>query len=47
MEAIKDILGMAVVGVMMTIAIPFVFLLACLWQLGEIWRGDNKWRLKV
>ena len=36
MDAIKDILGMAVVGVLMTVAIPFVFMLACIWQLWEI-----------
>jgi len=36
MDAIKDILGMAVVGVLMTVAVPFVFVAACLWQLWEI-----------
>jgi len=35
MDVIKDIIGMAVVGVLMTIAIPVVFLLACAWQLWE------------
>ena len=36
MDAIKDILGMAVVGVLMTVAVPFVFMAACIWQLWEI-----------
>jgi hypothetical protein len=33
---IKDIIGMAVVGVFVTIAVPFVFIAACIWQLWEI-----------
>ena len=32
----RDILAMAVVGVVVTIAVPFVFVTACLWQLWEI-----------
>ena len=36
METLKDILGMAVVGVLMTVAVPFVFMAACIWQLWEI-----------
>jgi len=35
-ETLKDIVGMAVVGVMMTVAVPFVFMAACAWQLWEI-----------
>jgi len=33
---VKDILAMAIVGVVMTLVVPFVFALACLWQLWEI-----------
>jgi len=33
---IKDIIGLAIAGVVITIAVPFVFALACLWQLWEI-----------
>ena len=40
MDAIKDILGMAVVGVLMTVAVPFVFMLACAWQLWDIVNED-------
>jgi len=36
MDDIKDIIGMAVCGVIMTIAIPFAFAFACLWQLWDI-----------
>jgi len=36
METLKDIIGMAVVGVLMSIAVPFVFVMACLWQLWGI-----------
>ena len=41
MDAIKDILGMAVVGVLMTVAVPFVFAMACLWQLWDIVNENN------
>jgi hypothetical protein len=41
-EMIKDIIGMAVVGVVMTVAVPFVFIMACLWQLWEIAWNEPK-----
>ena len=40
MDAIKDILGMAVVGVLMTVAVPFVFMAARVWQLWDIVNED-------
>jgi hypothetical protein len=39
---IRDILAMAFVGVLMTVAIPFVYLAACLWQLWEIVTHDRR-----
>jgi ABC-type phosphate/phosphonate transport system permease subunit len=39
---IKDTFAMAVVGVVMTIAVPFVFAIACLWQLWEIVRHERQ-----
>ena len=35
-ETLKDIIGMAVCGVLMAIAVPFAFMLAFLWQLWDI-----------
>ena len=39
-ETIRDIIGMAVCGVVMTIAVPFAFALACLWQLYDLVRHE-------
>jgi len=38
---IKDILAMAVVGVVMTVAVPICFAAAVIWQLWEI-TSENK-----
>ena len=42
MNEIRDIVGMAVVGVAMTIVVPIAFLAACVWQLWEIVWYESK-----